>query len=72
MAIEFVLNVSLLEKTLSCRESQRLDSAMSTICHITIQHRRAKTALLSSFHDSCFLSMTVVLENLFRATEVAY
>jgi hypothetical protein len=71
MATEFVLNVSLLEKFLSSHESQRLDSAMSTICHITIQHRGAKTALLFSSHDVCCFSMTVVLENSFRTTPVA-
>jgi hypothetical protein len=42
MTIEFVLNVSLLKKIFSARESQCLDSAMSTICHIVeraLQHR---------------------------------
>jgi hypothetical protein len=38
MPIEFVLNMSLLEKFFSSRESQRLDSAMSTICHIVTLH----------------------------------
>jgi hypothetical protein len=71
MAIEFVLNVSLLEKTLSSHESQRLDSAMSTICHIAIQHRGAKTALLFYLHHFCLISKTFVLENLFRTTSVA-
>jgi hypothetical protein len=33
MPIEFVLNVSLLEKNFYGREGQRLDGVMSTICH---------------------------------------
>jgi hypothetical protein len=40
---EFVLNMSLLEKFFSSRESQRLDSAMSTICHILTLHCSMKS-----------------------------
>jgi hypothetical protein len=52
MPIEFVLNVSLLKKIFSVRESQRLDSTMSTICHIAILHFSQKTGLLFSCHDN--------------------
>jgi hypothetical protein len=46
---EFVLNMSLLEKFFSSRESQRLDSALSTICHIATLYPARKTGLLFSF-----------------------
>src|SRR6185437_5109147 len=52
MTIVFVLNMSLLKKFISSRESQRLDSAMSTICHITILQCSTKTGLLFSIHDN--------------------
>jgi hypothetical protein len=52
IAIEFVLNVSLLKKILSSLQSQRLDSPMSTICHIAILHRNTKSGLLFSYPDS--------------------
>jgi len=64
MTIEFVLNVSLLEKFFSSHESQRLDSAMSTICHIAILQGSTKNWTFVRF-------MTVVLEILFDATLVA-
>jgi hypothetical protein len=54
MTIEFVLNVSGLEKIFSACESQCLDSAMSTICHIV------KRALPHEM-DFCSHVFTIVL-----------
>jgi hypothetical protein len=55
MTIEFVLNVSLLKKIFELGQGQRLDSAMSTICHIV---ERA----LQREMDFCSHAFTIVLD----------
>jgi hypothetical protein len=65
MPIEFVLNVSLLEKFFSSRESQTFRQRNVndlSYCDLALQHEKL---------DFCFLFMTIVLENLFHATLVA-
>jgi hypothetical protein len=52
MTSEFVLNVSLLKKILFRRKGQRLDSAMSTICHkVTCATQHEAGLLFSRGHN---------------------
>jgi len=65
MPIEFVLNVSLLEKFLfiSRKSTFRQHNVNDlSYCDLALQHEKL---------DFCFLFMTIVLENLFHATLVA-